>query len=508
MRKIIFPVFCFCVISIQAQTINPKIQEFINSKQTVLLNQFIEFLRIPNVLGDSINMERNASFIQLMLKQQSVESKLLRSNKPGSAPVVYGEVMTPGASTTIIFYAHYDGQPVNPAKWSEGLHPFTPKLLSDRHDKGGMPVAIPTTNKLWDPEWRIYARGASDDKAGVFAILAAYEVLRELKLKPNINIKFFFEGEEEAGSINLGQILEENKKLLDADLWLICDGPSHFSGKKQILFGVRGDANIDLKVYASKRPLHSGNYGNWAPNPAMRLAQLLSSMKDKDGMVTIKGFYDDVIPLTTVEKTAIFKIPEFETILRKDLLMINPDGAGRPFMELLNLPTLNINGIQSANIGNLSANIIPTEAEAALDLRLVKGNDVERQINKVIAHVKSLGYHVIDHEPTDEERTNFPLIAKISKRSHGYNAQRTPMDLPVAQRVITAVNTTINYELIQVPSLGGSLPLYLFEQILNTKPITLPIVNFDNNQHAENENVKIGFLLKGIETMAAIMLMK
>ncbi len=496
------------MISVHAQTINPKIQELINSKQTVLLNQFIEFLSIPNVLGDSLNMERNASFIQQMLKQRSVETKLLRSNKPGSAPVVYGEVMTPGATTTIIFYAHYDGQPVNPARWAEGLHPFTPKLLSDRYDKAGIPVAIPTANNQWDPEWRIYARGASDDKAGVFAIIAAYEAIRELKLKPNINIKFFFEGEEEAGSINLAQILEENKKLLESDLWLICDGPSHFSGKKQLLFGVRGDVNIDLKLYASKRPLHSGNYGNWAPNPAMRLAQLLSSMKDKEGMVTIKGFYDDVTPLTTLEKTAISKIPEVETILRKDLLMINPDGGGRPFLELLNLPTLNINGIQSANIGNLSANIIPNEAEAALDLRLVKGNDVERQITKVIDHVKNQGYHVIDHEPTDEERTSFPLIAKISKRGHGYNAQRTAMDLPIAQRVIKAVNTTIDYDLILVPSLGGSLPLYLFEQILNTKPITLPIVNFDNNQHAENENVKIGFLLKGIETMAAIMLMK
>jgi acetylornithine deacetylase/succinyl-diaminopimelate desuccinylase-like protein len=490
-----------------AQTITPKIQEYINSHQTVLLNQFIEFLRIPNVLGDSLNMERNASFIQQMLKERAVETKLLRSNQPGSAPVVYGEVLTPGATTTIIFYAHYDGQPVNPAKWEKGLHPFDPKLYSNRLDLGGKPLSIPTQNNLWDPEWRIYARGAADDKAGVFAIIAAYEAIRELALKPLVNIKFFFEGEEEAGSTNLGQILEENKALLKSDLWLICDGPSHFTGKKQILFGVRGDVNIDLKVYASKRPLHSGNYGNWAPNPAMRLAQLLASMKDKNGMVTIKGFYDDVTPLTANEKKAIAKIPKVESILSKDLLMINPDGGGKPFMELLNLPTLNINGMQAANIGNLSANIIPTEAEAALDLRLVKGNTVERQIDKIVRHVKSEGYHVIDHEPTDEERITFPLLAKIVKRGRGYNAQRTAMDLPIAQKVVKAVNRTIDYEVIQVPSLGGSLPLYLFEEILNAKPITIPIVNFDNNQHAENENVKIGNLIKGIETMAAIMLM-
>ena len=503
---VMLAVFGFSTIA-NAQTITPKIQEYVNNHQTVLLNQFIEFLRIPNVLGDSLNMERNASFIQQMLKERAVKTRLLRSNQPGSAPVVYGEVLTPGATTTIIFYAHYDGQPVNPAKWEKGLHPFEPKLYSNRLDLGGKPLSMPTQNNLWDPEWRVYARGAADDKAGVFAIIAAYEAIRELALKPLVNIKFFFEGEEEAGSTNLGQILEENKALLKSDLWLICDGPSHFTGKKQILFGVRGDVNIDLKVYASKRPLHSGNYGNWAPNPAMRLAQLLASMKDKNGMVTIKGFYDDVTPLTATEKKAIAKIPKVESILSKDLLMINPDGGGQPFMELLNLPTLNINGMQSANIGNLSANIIPTEAEAALDLRLVKGNTVERQIDKIVRHVKSEGYHVIDHEPTDEERITFSLLAKIIKRGRGYNAQRTAMDLPIAQRVVKAVNRTIDYELIQVPSLGGSLPLYLFEEILNTKPITIPIVNFDNNQHAENENVKIGNLMKGIETMAAIMLM-
>lgn len=502
----IFAVFSFNY-SVNAQVITPKIQEYTSSRQTILLNQFMEFLTIPNVLGDSLNMERNASFIQQMLKERGVATKLLRSNQPLSAPVVYGEVLTPGATTTVIFYAHYDGQPVNPAKWEKGLHPFEPKLYSDRLDLGGKPLLIPSKNSLWDPEWRIYARGAADDKAGVFAIIAAYEAIHELKLKPLVNIKFFFEGEEEVGSVNLPQILEGNKSLLKSDLWVICDGPSHFTGKKQILFGVRGDVNIDLKVYASKRPLHSGNYGNWAPNPAMRLAQLLASMKDKKGMVTIKGFYDDVTPLTTIEKNAIAKIPKVESILSKDLFMINPDGGGKSFMDLLNLPTLNINGMQAANIGNLSANIIPTEAEAALDLRLVKGNTVEKQIDKIIRHVKSEGYHVIDHEPTDEERGIHSLLAKISKRGQGYNAQRTEMDFPIAQRVVKAVNKTIDYELIQVPSLGGSLPLYLFETILNTKPITVPIVNFDNNQHAENENVKIGYLMKGIETMAAIMLM-
>jgi acetylornithine deacetylase/succinyl-diaminopimelate desuccinylase-like protein len=274
------------------------------------------------------------------------------------------------------------------------------------------------------------------------------------------------------------------------------------------VFGVRGDVNVDLKVYGAKRPLHSGNYGNWAPNPAMRLAQLLASMKDEHGTVTIKGFYDDVIPLSASERKALDNIPDAEKTLKEDLLLSNPDGNGKNFKELITLPTLNINGFQSANVGSMASNIIPTDATAVLDLRMVAGNDVDRQITKLTDHIKSKGYHVIDHEPTDEDRKKHPLLAKVVKRKGGYNAQRTPMDLPLAQKAVTAVQSTVDYSVIQVPSLGGSLPLFLFEQYLQAKPITIPVVNYDNNQHAENENVILQYLWEGIETMAALMLMK
>ena len=135
-------------------------------------------------------------------------------------------------------------------------------------------------------------------------------------------------------------------------------------------------------------------------------------------------------------------------------------------------------------------------------------NDVDRQITKLTDHIKSKGYHIIDHEPTDEDRKSYPLLAKVVKRKGGYNAQRTPMDLPIAQKAVTAVQSTIDYSVIQVPSLGGSLPLFLFEQYLQAKPVTVPVVNYDNNQHAENENVVLQYLWEGIETMAAIMMMK
>jgi acetylornithine deacetylase/succinyl-diaminopimelate desuccinylase-like protein len=302
-----------------------------------------------------------------------------------------GELIVKRAKTTIALYAHYDGQPVNPKQWAEGLEPFKAALLTDRLDKGGIKMDFPKSTEPINPNWRLYGRGSSDDKAGVYAIIKAYEVLKKSGIAPTVNIKFFFEGEEEAGSVNLADIFNKYKERLKADLWVICDGPRHFTGKKQVVFGVRGDVNLDLKVYASNRPLHSGNYGNWAPNPAMRLAQLLSSMKDENGNVLIKGFYDDIIPLSETEKKAIVKIPPVESILQEDLALGKPDGNGKSFMELLSLPTLNINGMASGNVGGMASNQIPTEATAVLDLRLVKGNDVDRQIQKVVDHIRLNG---------------------------------------------------------------------------------------------------------------------
>lgn len=265
---------------------------------------------------------------------------------------------------------------------------------------------------------------------------------------------------------------------------------------------------MTVSVYGAKRPLHSGNYGNWAPNPAWKLTRLLATMKDDNGHVTIDGFYDDVIPFSNTERDALAAIPDPSLKMQRDLAFAKPESNERTFLEsIASLPTLNINGIVSANVGRLASNIIPTLATVTLDLRLVKGNDWQRQIQKVVKHIEKQGYKVLDREPTDEERLTFPNIATISIGS-GYNAQRTSMDLPIAKRVIQAVQTSTSEKVILNPSAGGSLPLFLFESILTTPPITVPVVNYDNNQHGENENLRIGCLFDAIETMASIMLLK
>ncbi|HYY42254.1 MAG TPA: M20/M25/M40 family metallo-hydrolase, partial [Pyrinomonadaceae bacterium] len=375
-------------------------------------------------------------------------------------------------------------------------------------ERGGTLLPMPSEGEAINPEWRRYARSSSDDKAGVISILTAFDALRAKNIAPTVNLKFFFEGEEEAGSPHLVEIMSRNKALLASDAWVICDGPVHQSGRKQVVFGVRGDTNVEVTVYGPKRPLHSGHYGNWAPNPAMTLARLLASMKDERGRVTVKGWYDDVEPLGSAERRALAEAPAYDEELKKELGINRPEGAGRSLLELINEPSLNVNGLASAETGALARNVIPTTAVAALDLRLVKGNDSRRQISRLVAHIRAQGFYVTDREPTEEERLSHPLVARVAAAPGGYNAERTPMDLPVSRAAVAAVQSTSEQKIVLMPTLGGSLPLSLIRETLGAPTLTVPVANYDNNQHAENENIRLQNLWDGIETYAALMTMK
>lgn len=482
------------------------VREYRHAHERQILSEFTRLLTIPNVASDRVNVRRSAQFIVEMMQRRGLNPSLLETKSKDSPPAVYGEWKVPGATQTIIAYAHYDGQPVDPKAWTASP-PWQPTWRTAALEKGGKVVTLPPRGEI-NPEWRLYARSASDDKAGVMAILTAVDALKASKLTPSVNIKFFFEGEEEAGSPNLGEILDLHKDLLLADAWIISDGPVHQSGRKQVVFGVRGDVNVDVTVYGATRPLHSGHYGNWAPNPAMTLARLLASMKDENGRVKIDGWYDDVEPLGEAERRAIAEAPAYDDELRTQLGLAQTEGKGKSLLELINEPALNINGMSSGDVGSLARNVIPTTATVVLDLRLVKGNDHKRQVQRLIDHIRKQGFYVIDRDPTDAERRQHGLIAKVVTRKGGYNAERTRMDLPISLAVIEAVQSTSKDPIVRMPTLGGSLPLSIITDHLRTITITVPIANYDNNQHAENENIRLQNLWDGIETWAAVMLMK
>ena len=446
-----------------------------------LVKQFASFLAIPNVAADPDGLKRNANFLLGELKRRGAEAQLLTV---GDAPaVVSGEIRVPGAVRTIVFYAHYDGQPVTPAEWV--TPPFTPTL------------------KTVNGEERIYARSAGDDKAAIFAQLTALDALKAAGIGLKANIRFVWEGEEEAGSPHLEEILAAHNELVHGDVWLVCDGPVDQSGRQTVVFGARGDAHVEITVYGPNHGLHSGHYGNWAPNPALETAHLLAAMKDEDGRVLIPHFYDGVEPLSPAEKAALAAAPVNDPMLMSAFGLGHTEGGGRRLTELINEPSLNINGMASGHTGPEATNMVPPTATADLDLRLVVGVDWRAQQQKVLEFVRAQGYFVVDHEPTAEERTSHAKVARVTP-SQGFNAVRTPLDLPIAQDVIAAVKSAQG-EVALMPTMGGSVDLGAMERAAHVRTITVPIANFDDNQHTANENLRLKNLWDGIATMAALL---
>lgn len=470
--------------------------------ERAIVDEYIELLAIPNVASDKANIRRNAELIKRMMEKRGIPARLLEV--PDANPVVFGEWKSPGAKLTLVFYAHYDGQPVTPKDWKGG-QPFTPVLRTASIEDGGQDIPLPAQS--FNPESRLFARSSSDDKAPIQMMLTAIDAMRARGIQPSINVKFVFEGEEEAGSANLDRILDAHKDVLKSDAWLICDGPVDQSRRRQIVFGARGVQTVDLTVYGPRRELHSGHYGNWAPNPALMLSRLLASMKDDDGRILIEGFYDDILPLSPADKKALAEMPVNDEQLKKELWLGGADGAGKTLAELLTLPSLNIRGFESAHVGAGGANVIPSTATASIDMRLVKGISKDQAIARLRRHIEKQGFFVTDKEPDAATRMAHLKVVWMKPERGGYVAVRTPMDLPIAQTVIRTMERAFG-PMIKRPNTGGSVPLFMIEQVLGAPTIQIPTVNHDNNQHSFNENLRIANLWEGIETMAALFTMQ
>ncbi|MGH7507304.1 MAG: M20/M25/M40 family metallo-hydrolase [Longimicrobiales bacterium] len=478
-----------------------RVDAWVDGHRAEIVGELVEFLRLPNVASDVGDSRRNAEALVEMMERRGIETRRIET---GGAPMVYGELTAPGATTTILFYCHYDGQPVIPATWA-GHGPFEPVLRAGSLADGA-PI-VPLEGKVrFDDDDRIYARSASDDKAPIIALLAALDALRAADAPPTVNLKFLFEGDEEAGSPHMRDVIEANAELLAADLVIMADGPEHPSGRPTLTFGVRGITSVRLVVYGAERPLHSGHFGNWAPNPAMQLAQLLASMKDQDGRVLVDGFYDDVVPLDPAEQAAIRALPADDPA---DYGFAVPEGGlGSLRLERIALPSLNVRGLAAAWVGGQARTIVPDSAIAEIDLRLVPDIQPEDQLARVIAHVRAQGYHVVTDEtpPDAETRRRYAKVAWMPAReSGGYPATRTPLDHPIARSVVAAVRAWEGVDPAVMPMMGGSAPGVWFPVLTGTGLILLPIVNEDNNQHSPNENVRLGNLFDGIGTFAAVM---
>ena len=345
--------FCASLFAADPATIGKQTRAWRVQHEREILREFSDLLAIPNLASDAANIQGNAAAIQSMLKKRGLTTQLLTlSDAP---PIVVGDFTVPDAKRTIAFYAHYDGQPVDPVKWKSD--PWKPVM----RDLEGHEVDWRNAKTI-NPEWRLYARSAGDDKAPIISMLAALDTLRASGDKPSVNLRFVFEGEEEAGSPHLAQYLAKYPKVLRPDAWILCDGPVHQSRRAELFFGARGTTDLELTVYGPVKGLHDGHYGNWVPNPIVRLTHLIDSMRDESGRILIKGFYDDVKPPTEAEHAALAKIPDVEGDLRREFQIATTEGDGRHLNELLLLPGLNIRGIESGHVGGKASNTIQTEA--------------------------------------------------------------------------------------------------------------------------------------------------
>src|SRR5262249_17428264 len=425
-----------------AQT-RPAVERYVSDHQQEILGEFVSLLSIPNVASDKPNIRKNAEQLRQMLTRRGFTAEILETEVN---PLVYGELRVPGASRTILWYAHYDGQPFDPKLWKQESA-FKPIMRDGRMEDGAKEIPNFASLKTYPSGARVYARSASDDKAPIMGLLAAIDALHASGQQPKSNVRLILDGEEEASSRGLISSLPKYKDKYRADMMLSLDGPVHSSGKPTLVFGGRGIATLELTVFGPKFALHSGHYGNWVPNPAMDLIRLLASMKDDEGRVLVEGFYDDVPPLSAEEKRILASVPDDPNGLMQFFGIARTEKVGGSLQEALQYPSLNVRGMRSAYVGADVRTIIPDTATASIDLRLVKENDPELMIRRVIDHIRKQGFQVVDKEPDDAIRAKYPRIAMVTSGSggatfSGTKAYRTEMNHPVSVEITNVMQRT------------------------------------------------------------------
>jgi acetylornithine deacetylase/succinyl-diaminopimelate desuccinylase-like protein len=478
----------------QAADLTSQVRAWRQAHERQVVGALADLVAVRSIAADPAGLSAAADQLKGELAKRGFETRLLSAG-PGTPPIVYGALNTRGAKRTVVFYAHYDGQPVEPADWRSD--PFKP-VMRTGSGADAKDIAWTSAKPPFDPEWRLFGRGASDDKSSIVAFLSAFDALAAAHRKPSINIKVVWEGEEERGSPHLAQILRENHDLLAADAWLIGDGPVHQSRRRTIYFGARGNTDVAITVYGPLHALHSGHYGNWVPNPAAMAAELITQLRDPDGGIRIPGFSDDVRPITPAETQAIAALPDVAAALKQSFGVAWTEGHEGLTASTMR-PALNVTSLSAGGGGRA----IPDQAQITIDFRLVPDQTPDRVREKTEAYLTQLGWTVVHQAPDAATRAAHARIVKLNWGG-GYPALRSDMTTPAGKAVIAAASRAAGAPVAVLPMMGGSVPIYLFADILKTEVIGLPISNHDNNQHASDENARLQNVWDGIETYAAM----
>ncbi len=457
-----------------------------------------DLLSIPNDAFFPDDIEKNVQWCEQAFQSRKFTTIRMETK---SAPLLLAEQKNKKAKKTVLIYLQIDGQPVDTSRWYQE-NPYQPALkkLNADGDWDEIPWNL---IEGYDDDWRVFARSASDAKGPVAMFLAALDAISDDKFEPNYNLKVIMDFEEELGSPNLPDAVKQNAEILKSDMLIIFDGPRHITNKPTLTFGARGIATITLTTYGPVVPQHSGHFGNYVPNPALRLSRLLASMKDDEGRVTIPGFYEGITISPETEKI-LRAVPDDEDQIRDRLQLGTVDKVGRYYQEAIQYPSLNIRGMQSGWIDEKVRTIIPGWARAEIDVRLVLESDPERLIGLIRKHIEEQGYYVTDKVPDKGERMNNEKVATFAYEV-SYQSFRTDFDSEVGIWLRKALKRAFNEDPVMIRMSGGSIPISPFVTTLGIPAVTVPTVNRDNNQHSPNENIRLGNYREGIKTMIAIL---
>ncbi len=475
-----------------------KVREWRQTRERQIVAELMQLVSLPNIATNKADILTNADALTGMFEQRGFT--VARVQTPGS-PVLIARREAVNAVGTLTFYMHYDGQPTEAKDWTIG-QPFVPVAML-----GQTRFDLATTTAALDPDLRIYGRAVADDKGPIVAFLAAMDGLRETRAVVPWSLRVVLDGEEEAGSPNFTAAMTANAAAVRGDLAVIVDSPRHPSGLPTVFYGSRGVTGAEITIYGATGDLHSGNYGNFVPDPAMALAKLIASMKDESGTVTIKGFYDGVVPLTASERRAIDEIPNVDQKLLEQFGLARPEHPESRIELQHNRPTLTVAGLQSGTVGANARNAVSGTATGRVEMRLVNGLNETTQYERLVAHVREQGYVIVDGPPDAATRRTQPKIARITQGSSGFPIGKGNMDDPATAMAATAIRA-LDQRLVQMPTIGGSLPFSTFDEDLALPTMGLAVVNFDNNQHAVNENLRVGHLWEAIDIFAALVTMR
>ncbi len=493
MKKIGF--FLFSLISFCS---NAQDSTAIKSQVANAIQDLREFVAIPSDALNTDDIEDNIIWLKRQFEQRGFNTAELETE---NLPLFFAALPMEDSKPTILIYMHFDGQSVDPTKWDQP-NPYE-VVLKEPTSEGWKTHPFSDMLEDIDYNWRLFGRATADDKGPIIMFLNAMDLLRKEGKTIPFNIKVILDGEEEKGSKPIAKAVKQYKELLEADFLLIADGPIHASSKPTVVYGCRGITTMTFTSYGPIKPQHSGHYGNYAPNPGFQLAQLLATMKDTEGKVTIAGYYDG-INLNEETKTILKSVPDDDKVIAEKLQFKSHERVGSFYQEALQYPSLNIRGLGSGWIGPKRRTIVPESATAELDLRLVPETDGTRLKKLVKEHITKQGYKVLDHVPSKEERMAYDKIITVEEGGVT-DAFRTDFDNEYGRFLVKTLGETFKEDVVQIRIMGGTVPIAPFVNELQIPAFVVPMVNPDNNQHSPNENLKIGQLAYGIKAFCSVL---